>query len=139
MAESPEVADLPKRLPLVADLENRGSSSAYDARLGNCYAEKQKNGEYWIYERPGQDEQSRPPAGNATGRGITFWRGSLYSIFNDTLYEDGVAIAGTVDTTNGVFRFDACLGATPKLQLGNGVKGYNYDAVGGLVEITDVD
>lgn len=141
MAQAPQqqIPDLPKRLPLIIEPENRGSSAAYDARLVNCYGEKSKDGDYWIYERPGMDEQSRPPAANATGRGVTFWRGNLYSIFADKLYKDGVAQAGTVDTTSGVYRFDSCLGATPKLQLGNGVKAYNYDTAGGLVQIVDPD
>ena len=133
---------LPKRLPLVLDPQNRGESTAYDARLVNCYMETRKQGEEvetWIYERPGMDEQSRPPAGNATGRGLFNWRGNIYSIFGDRLYVDGVVVAGTVDTTNGVYRFDSCLGATPRLQLGNGVEAYNYDAGGGLVNISDGD
>jgi len=139
MAEAPEQPDIPKRLPLVIDPANRGNSTAYDARLVNCYSEKSKEGDYYLYERPGLDEQSRPPAANATGRGITFWRGNLYSIFADKLYKDGVAQAGTVDTTNGVYKFDSCLGATPKLQLGNGIEAYNYDTAGGLVNISDAD
>jgi len=138
MAQAESVA-IPKRLPLVLEAANRGDSTAYDARLVNCYAEKTKEGDFWIYERPGLDEQSRPPAANATGRGVTFWRGNLYSIFADKLYKDGVVQAGTVNTTNGVYRFGSCLGATPKLQLGDGVEAYNFDTAGGLVNITDAD
>lgn len=131
--------ELPKRLPLVVEPANRGDSTSFDARLVNAYMEKGRMGETWIYERPGLDEDSRPPAANATGRGIFNWLGNVYSIFADTLYKNGVAIAGTVDTTNGVYRFDSCLGATSKLQLGNGVEAYNYDDGGGLVNITDGD
>lgn len=134
--------ELPKRLPLVIEPENRGTSTSFDARLVNCYMETKKTKEsyeHWIYERPGLGQHSRPPAGNATGRGMFNWKGNVYSIFGDTLYKDGVAVVGTVDTTNGVYKFDSCLGATPKLQLGNGVKAYNYDNAGGLVLISDVD
>jgi len=137
-----QTVELPKRLPLVIEPENRGSSTSFDARLVNAYMEtrKQKEGaESWIYERPGLDEHSRPPAVNAAGRGIFNWRGNIYSIFADTLYKDGSAVSGTVDTTNGVYRFDSSLGATPKLQLGNGVEAYNYDTAGGLVNISDAD
>ena len=136
MAEA-ETVDLPKRLPLIVEAENRGSSVAYDSRLVNCYAEKRRDGEYWLFQRPGLLEQSRPPAANATGRGVFFWRGNFYSIFGDKLYKDGAAVSGTVDTTAGVYRFDSCLGATPKLQLGNGVFAYNYDSGGGLVLVND--
>ena len=129
--------DVPQRIPLVIEPENRGESTAYDARLVNAYMETKGQNEHWIYERPGMDEHSRPPAGNAAGRGVFQWRGDLYSIFGDTVYKNGSPVSGTVDTTNGVYRFDSCLGATPKLQLGNGVNAYNYDSGSGLVQITD--
>jgi len=121
---------------------NRGASTAYDAKLVNAYMERHKGKEgeeYWIYERPGLLADSQPAGGAAVGRGLFNWRGNIYSIFGNTLYKDGIAVSGTVDTTAGVYRFDSCLGATPKLQLGNGVKAYNYDTAGGLVLINDVD
>jgi len=130
---------VPKRLPLVIALENRASTLDKDSRLVNGYIEKQGEGEFQIYKRPGLAESSRPPAADAVGRGVFFWRDNVYSIFGNTLYKDGVAVSGTVDTTRGVYRFDSCLGATPKLQMGNGVEAYNYDAGAGLVNISDVD
>ena len=142
MAQQAQSAVIPKRLPLVLGPENRGASTSFDAKLVNAYIETKKEGEdagVWIYERVGMEESSRPPGANATGRGIFNWRGNIYSIFGDKLYKDGVAVSGTVDTTNGVYKFDSCLGATPKLQLGNGVKAYNYDTSGGLVLINDAD
>lgn len=142
MALAPQATELPRRLPLIVEPSNRGSTTNFDARLVNGYLEvkgRGQNAEYWIYERPGMDEESRPPAGNATGRGIWNWKGDIYSIFGNKLYKNGVAVAGTVDTTAGVYRFSSCMGATPKLQLGNGVKAYNYDTGGGLVLISDVD
>lgn len=137
MAEQAQTVQLPKRLPLVIEPSNRGESTAYDAKLINGFTEK-KGEEIWIYQRFGTVESSRPPAGNATGRGIFTWRGNVYSVFNNTLYKDGVAVAGTVNNTVR-YRFDSCLGSTPKMQLGNGVFGYNYDDSNGLVLISDVD
>lgn len=138
MPQAPTVA-VPKRLPLVIMPENRGESVSYDARLVNCFMEKETDNDIWLYQRPGLARQSQPPAGAATGRGIYNWRGNIYSIFGDTVYKDGASIAGTVDTTNGVYRFSSTLGGTPRLQLGNGVEAYNYDSGAGLVNITDVD
>lgn len=141
MPQAPTV-ELPKRLPLIIGPENRGDTTSYDAKLVNAYMETRQGAEgpeHWIYERPGQLLSSRPPAGNAIGRGIWNWLGDIYSIFGNTLYKNDIAVSGTVDTTNGVYRFDSCLGATPKLQLGNGVKAYNYDAGAGLVLINDPD
>ena len=137
-----QTVQIPKRLPLVIEPANRADSTAYDAKLVNAYIESGKGeekNEYWVYQRPGLLAQSQPSGGSATGRGVFEWRGDIYSIFANTLYKNGVAVAGTVDTTNGVYRFSSCLGATPKLQLGNGVKGYNYDTSGGLIAISDPD
>lgn len=137
-----ESITLPKRIPLMIEPQNRAASTDKDSRLVNCFVETQDTGggkEQWIYSRPGLDEASRPPAANATGRGVFNWLGDIYSIFGNKLYKNGVALAGTVDTSNGVYKFDSCLGATPKLQIGNGVKGYNYDSGAGLVLIVDPD
>lgn len=131
---------VPKRLPLVVELGNRDDTTNKDAKLVNCYIESKGQGqgaEFWLYKRPGLLDSATGQAA-ATGRGCYNWNGNVYSIFGSTFYKDGVN-KGTVDTTNGVYRFDSTLGATPKLQLGNGVKAYNYDDGGGLVQIVDVD
>lgn len=138
MSQAPTVA-LPKRFPLVITPENRNDSSAKDAKLVNCYLERQANGEYWIYKRAGLLRDSRPPGANAAGEGMFNWLGDIYSIFATTMYKNGVALVGTLDATGGVYRFDSCLGATPKMVFGNGVKAYTYDSGGGIVEITDVN
>lgn len=134
-----QTVDLPKRLPLVVEPENRDDNVRYDSRLVNCFVEKEKDKDYFIYERPGMLQHSQPPAGAATGRGVYNWLGDIYSIFGTTFYKNGVATGGAVDSTNGVYRWSQILGATPKVQMGNGVKAYNYDAGAGLVQITDVD
>ena len=41
------------RIPFVAPIETRDGSLSKDARLVNCYAEKQPDGSYMIYKRPG--------------------------------------------------------------------------------------
>lgn len=138
-APQAETVQIPKRLPLAIMPENRAADTRYDARLVNCFLEKERDNDIWVYERPGLLQDSQPPGAPATGRGIYNWKGNIYSIFGATLYKDGVAQAGTVDTTKGVYRFSQCLGATPKLQLGNGVKAYNFDSGAGLVLINDVD
>lgn len=130
----------PKRLPLVARPSNRDETTNKDARLINCFAEKDegKDGEYHIYQRIGLLYNSQPSGGAANGYGTYNWNGDIYTVFGTTAYKNGSSI-GIVDGTNGVYRFKECLGATPKLQLGNGVKAYNYDAGAGLVQITDAD
>jgi hypothetical protein len=136
---SSQTVDVPKRIPLLIAPENRATSVDKDSRLVNGFSEKQDDGDQYIYRRPGFTQTSQPSGGAAVGRGVFNWLGNVYAIFGNTLYKDGVAVAGTVDTTNGVYRFDSCLGATPKLQLGNGIEAYNYDTGAGLVNIGDVD
>jgi len=124
MAQAETVA-VPKRLPLVIQPENRSEDTLKDAKLINGYVEKdEKSGEYWVFKRPGLLQTGATKTGN--GLGVYNWNGNVYSIFGATLYKDGVSI-GTVDTTNGVYRFSASLGATPRLQLGNGTVAYNWD------------
>lgn len=132
-----QTVELPKSWPLVTPPENRGDSTSKDARLVNCYAEKQQDGGYQIYGRPGLAVSSQPPGAAATARGMYNWLGDVYSIFGNKLYKNGTAITGTLNTTNGGYKWSQSLGSTPRLQLGNGVKAYNYDASAGLVEITD--
>lgn len=133
-----QTLEIPKRLPLFVEPSNRDDSTSKDARLVNCYVEKRKDEQYDLYQRVGLTQNMQPSGGAATGLGVFNWRGDIYSIFGTTLYKAGVS-KGTVDGTNGGYYFGACLGATPKLQLGNGIKAYNYDDGAGLVQITDVD
>ena len=141
MAQAPSVA-IPKRLPLIIEPSNRDESVRFDARLVNAYMESKQSADgtqHWIYERAGMLRSSRPPGVDAIGRGIFNWLGDIYSIFANRLYKNGVVVVGTVNQANGVYRFDSCLGATPKLQMGNGVEAFNYDDGAGLVQITDFD
>lgn len=129
-------AEEPKRLPLVAVPSNRDTSTAKDAKLVNCFIQKDDAGEYYVYKRPGLLTYQTL---TGVGAGTYQWKGNVYSVFANKLYKDGVAIAGTIDSTGGKYAFSECLGASPKLVFGNGVKGYTYDSGGGIVQITDVD
>lgn len=136
-----QTVELPKRLPLVVEPANRDNVTTKDAKLVNAFMETHegKDGrETWIYKRPGLSLDSRPPAGNAAGLGGYNWRGNIYTVFGNKLYKDGSVLVGTVDTTNGVYRFSQCLGTTQKLILGNGVKAYYWDNTT-LTQIADVD
>lgn len=142
MAESNAV-DIPLVWPLIIEPSNRDDSTSKDAKLVNCYMETQPGGgkekEHWIYKRPGLQELDLPGLGAASGFGTYNWRGDVYSIFGATMYKNGIALVGALNTAGGVYAFTSCLGATPRLIFGNGVKAYYYDSGGGIVEITDVD
>lgn len=135
MPQAPTVA-VPKRLPLVIAPENRGSATDKDAKLVNCYVEKQSDGSYEICKRPGLLQDSRPPGADAAGAGLFNWLGNVYSVFGAVLYKDGVSL-GAVNSTGGVYRFDSTLGSVPKLVLGNGIFAYYYSVSTGLVLISD--
>jgi hypothetical protein len=133
MAQSESVI-LPKRIPLVLRPENRDETSLKDAKLINCYVEKDKEtGEHWVFKRPGLRQYGSTKSGN--GYGVYNWLGDIYEIFGDTLYKNGTSVAAPLNTANGVYRFSSCKGTTPRLQLGNGLTAYNYDSGGGLVPI----
>lgn len=126
--------DIPKRLPLVLSPENRDDDSSKDAKLVNGYIEKSQGNEYNLYKRPGLlVNQTKSGA----GQGCFRWQGNLYTIFGTDLFKNGVSV-GTVDTTNGVYKFTSCLGGTPRLVLGNGVRAYTYDNTT-FAQITDGD
>ena len=134
MAQQAESVAIPKRLPLVIQPDNRDESTDKDAKLVNAYVEKSElTGEYTIFKRPGLAQTGSTLSGN--GYGVYNWLGDIYAIFGATMYKNGVALVGALDTTGGVYRFSSCLGATPKLQFGNGIAAYNYDAGSGIVAI----
>src|SRR5690348_6150670 len=108
-----QTVDSPPRLPLVTTPSNRDENTNKDARLVNCYGEKTESGEYWIYKRPGLLTDTTK-SGN--GYGVYNWLGNIYAIFGTTIYKNGSSI-GTVDATNGVYRFSSTLGSPSYLVL----------------------
>lgn len=129
--------DLPKRLPLVISPENRDDATGKDARLVNGFMEKGQDGEYYLYSRAGLGAYGQPTGGAATGGGVYNWLGEVYSVFGTTLYRTNTAI-GTVDGSNGVYRFSSSSGGTPRLVLGNGIKAYTFNGTT-FAEIADGD
>lgn len=134
MPQSPTV-DLPKRFPLTMSPENRDATTTKDARLVNGYMEKSSDGSYKLFKRPGTLLSTQPSGGSGSGYGVYNWRGNIYSVVGTTFYKDLVS-KGTVDGTGGVYRFTPCLGGTPRVTFGNGIKAYTYDDTNGLVQIT---
>ena len=98
------------RIPLLGSPGNRSVSTAKDQRFVNGYFWEIKNpitgkAVYHFVKRPGLAQSSRPPAANAVGRGIYSWEGSLYSVFGNKMYKDGVDLGTTMDTTTGLCGF----------------------------------
>lgn len=128
--------EFPKRFPLAISPENRDSSTEKDARLVNCYLERDKmTGDFRLFGRPGT-LLSATLTGN--GYGVYRWRDNTYSIFGSKIYKDGVDMGAlALDTTNGVYRWDESLNPV-LLIFGNGVKAYTTDGTT-VTQITDGD
>lgn len=127
MAQSP-ASQHPIRIPLISDPENRGSSTAQDARLINTYMESadRLTKQFHVYKRPGYGSQVIVN-NNAVGMGIYTWNGNVYSIFAGILYKNGAQVATGLDTTGGVYQFSEIKGIDPKMVMNNGIQGYAYD------------
>jgi len=131
MTQWPSVA-LPPRLPLVVSTSNRDSSTNKDAKLVNCYTETDPaTGELYIIKRPGM-ASAGVIADGQIGQGAYFWQGHTYTIFNGTLYRDGVSVGTGLNVTGGTYQWSSILGAIPKLVFNNGKQGYAYWDVGGV-------
>ena len=133
MAQQAESVAVPKRFPLIVEPENRALSTDKDARLINAFTEKQGQ-DHFIYKRPGLAEY-RIGQGPATGLGVTNWLGDIYAVFGATVYKNGSALVGAVNTAGGVYQFSQTKGATPYLLLGNGAATYYIDGAGTITQI----
>lgn len=131
-----QTVETPQPLPLVFQPENRDDTTQKDARLVNCYGEKQEDG-WQLYKRPGllEDEDLSRPSAEA-GRGVYNWKGNIYAVFNGALYKDGVSIG--VVSNSGFYHFSSTLGSVPSLFLDNGTFAYVWDDTT-LTQVTDVD
>ena len=123
-AQAPTVAK-PHRLPLITQFTNRDESFLRDARLVNGIAEKDLiTGEWIVEKRPGLTNYYN--YGSGAGLGTFNWQGNPVWIVGSQLYVNATAV-GTVDTSNGQYRFIALVGNPPYLVLGNGVHTYYTD------------
>jgi len=118
----------PQRVPLITQFGNRDEGLTKDAKLVNCYAEKDPStNEYQIQKRIGLAVKYTL---EGDGQGMYNWNGSVFSIWNGQLYRtypgSGSAnfLLGSVDGTNGRYFFVQLRGAPPRLVFGNGVKMY---------------
>ena len=124
MASESMPMNQPHKMPLVTMFGNRDETLDKDAKLINCIAEKDPmSGEYWVQKRVGLTEYSEK---SGEGMGLYNWFEDVYSIFGGVFYKNGVAM-GTVDTSNGVYRFVQVRGEPEYLVIGNGVKAYYTD------------
>lgn len=87
---------VPTRLPLIVTPENRDNTTNKDARLINCFLEKDKSGVLNLYRRPGMLAWGVPSGQSGSGQGSYYWNGSVYSIF---LVPIGTNLTASVTTS----------------------------------------
>lgn len=115
---------------------NRQENTSKDARLVNGFMEREIQGDTWLYKRPGFVRSRQPSGMSGLGQGCYNWGGDVYSIFNGTLYKNAENKGGTINTTNGVYRFSSIMGATPRLVFANGIRAFSYDDTNLLQDFT---
>lgn len=102
----------------------------------NGFMEKELQGDTWLYKRAGLTRDTQPTGMSGLGQGAYNWLGDVYTIFNGHLYKNTTDKGGTINTSNGVYKFSSIMGDTPKLIFGNGVRAYCYDDTNGLQDFT---
>lgn len=132
MAASPE--ELPKRLPLVAQPQNRDETTNKDAKLINGWVEKEGQ-DYHVYKRPGYAVSTSLGAAG-TGRGLFNWLDDIYGVKTTSIYKNGVLLGAVNGGSR--YAFTSIMGI-PNLFLKNETNAYNYDSGSGLVAVADAD
>jgi len=124
-----------KRFPFVGSHNARSFSGAKDQRYVNCYPESIKNPlnqgkRIYLIKRPGLVTTVNPGYVD-TGRGVFFWKGSVYSAFGNRIYKDTTQISSiTLTGTSGTVGFVAVNGATEYLFVCDGTSGWVINSSG---------
>jgi len=130
------------RLPIASSIASRSASANTDAKLVNCFVETLPDKQHKaVIKRPGLSVYSSVPP--APGLGIHAWGTDIYAVFGNTVYKNGVALAGTVDSSARYWFTEVPQshdGSQPaRLVMHNGVKAYTISTGGTITQITDPD
>lgn len=132
------------RIPILGSPQNRSTDSSKDQRFVNGYFLDIKNpvtgkSTYWFVKRPGAAQSSRPPAADATGRGIYSWKGAIYSIFGTKLYKNNTDLGVVLRTSTGLCGFAETRpgAATQYLGVNDGTDLYLIDTSGNVLVLNN--
>lgn len=111
---------------------NSRDSGIKDQRWINCFLEtiKDKDGgqeKFYCKKRPGTVRLIQPTgAASSAPRGIYLWRGTLYSVWGNSIYANGVLIYSTMSTTIGECNFQETRpgAVTQLLSINDGINLY---------------
>lgn len=136
--------EMPNKWPLATNIQSRNTAgnnlvvptqANVDARLVNCFAEKQEDGGYTVQKRPGCVHSGFPFV-SATGRGIYRFANNTYTITSGNIRENGAIIAAV--NNNLFYRWQEVNSIPRQLVFGNTLDSYTLS--GGVVTlIADVN
>lgn len=121
-----------------------GTTKTKDQRMVNFYAERvkdysgQRHRQYVIRTRPGVVYQASGGA-NASGRGITYFNGSLFTVIANKVYRNGVDMGVTLGNSSGLVGFTQFNGTFTALVLLDGIKGWVIKTDNTITNISDAD
>lgn len=136
-----QTVQIPKRIQLVSQAENRSADLTKDPQLINCFAEKGINDdEYWLIKRPGLSNVLF--VGGGLGKGVAYFEPqvglqSLISIVNNTVYSHnlvnfvGTPIGATIIAASAINFFTILTNSIGNqlLIFGDGTTAYFTDGV----------
>ena len=134
------------RMPLVATIDTRNATATLDARIVNCYAEKDEDSEeYQIEKRPGLAIYSTAVGfGPGWGQYYSLISASLYQVWVNNartaayLFVNGVQNSTPMQIGGNPYQFNQTEGTPNYIVMQNGVVGYYYNtSTGVLTQITD--
>ena len=135
MASANSSGNPPVRLPLAFSADQRGYSNTLDAKIVNGYVEKDTEGIFKVHKRESFESINAPTTSGA-GRGIFIWKGNIYTIVNNVLYQNGALLSNLANSLQPAYWFNTTLGTPSFLYFSNGTYGYTYNGAT-VAQITD--
>ena len=118
------------RSPFVGVMTNRATGTK-DQRYVNVFIDRLDNQDsggirFFVVKRPGLAEHSRPPAGDAVGRGVYTWNGNLYVVAGNKIYKSNTLLSVTMNTSSGLVSFSetSAIASTRYLAVNDGTAIY---------------
>lgn len=117
------------RVPIIGSLQFRGTDAAKDQRFVNGFFDVLENPAtgtktYFFQKRPGMAQYSQPTGGAATGRGVYYWNGNVYTVYGNKIYSNNTDLGVVMTTSTGLVSFAESHpnAATRYLAINDGIK-----------------
>lgn len=144
MAQNTRTVDSEKtyRFPLVGNNQQRNTTSDTDQKFVNLYPETSKNqvtgtSKLFLVKRPGFSLETTVVSGGAAGRGAWSFNNKLYTVFGNTLYEDGVA-KQVLSTSTGMCGATEVYEDKKMLFLADGIDAWTINTTGTVTKVDTI-